>query len=144
MEWIEYYRYDSAIVLYTTQIETLKLKLPIAARPKFHVIENSVLPSIAGYIVGHRKLYLHEFQLIYDRIIESGLNDHWKQYNFGMKLVKDNKSNYDTDDQDDDVKPLSFDNLQSVLILLLAGYCFAAIVFCVELMVELRRKRLNK
>lgn len=117
----------------------MKLGLPVGARSQFHVIQTSVFPCVIGYIVRSQNLYLAQLQTVYYRLIESGINDHWQKYNFGMKLVQDNKTIHTTDDNDD-VQTVSVKHLQSVFILLLAGYCLATITFCLELILQFKNK----
>ncbi|GLV37491.1 hypothetical protein CBL_10544 [Carabus blaptoides fortunei] len=101
------------------KIYKLRLNNPNKIRPSFHVMKDSALPTIKGYIIRKDKLYYEEIQEVLGWICQAGLDIYWRNRNY---QIEDNTTNRkESFEIDDGYQPINMEHLQPAFILLACG-----------------------
>ncbi|GLV45138.1 hypothetical protein CBL_20651 [Carabus blaptoides fortunei] len=105
------------------QVYKLKLNSPNKMRPSFHVMKESALPTIKGYIIRKDKLYYEEILEVMGWICQAGLDIYWRNRNYE---IEDNTSTRkESFEIDDGYQPINMEHLQPAFILLASGLVLA-------------------
>ncbi|GLV34179.1 hypothetical protein CBL_00109 [Carabus blaptoides fortunei] len=123
-----------AVVMSEEQVYKLKLNSPNKMRPSFHVMKESALPTIKGYIIRKDKFYYEEILEVMGWICQAGLDIYWRNRNY--ELEDNTTTRKESFELDDGYQPINMEHLQPAFILLACGLVLATMVFACEMIVR--------